>query len=481
MGTAILWFRRDLRLDDNPALHAALKAGHCVLPLYIHAPEEEAPWPPGAASRWWLHHALAVLGQSLRKAGSGLVLRAGDSLRELERIIDGERVEAVYWNRLYEPAAIERDSRIKRALRDRGIRVESHNGTLLVEPWQVATARGDPYKVFTPFWTRASEFIADCRPLPAPKRLPDAPESFRRISVPLDALALLPTIPWDAGFADHWQPGEHGAHERWAVFRSRAITDYREQRDFPDRDGTSRLSPHLHFGELSARRIVADVRAARRDGATDDAGRDFYLRELGWREFSHHLLYHFPHTANAPLNARFEDFPWRDDPNALREWQRGDTGIPIVDAGMRQLWRTGWMHNRLRMVVASVLTKNLRLHWLHGACWFWDTLLDADLANNTQGWQWVAGSGADAAPYFRIFNPVMQGQRFDPEARFVSAWIPELRSLPVAWRHAPWTAPVEVLDKAGIARDSVYRRPILDVKATREAALAAFRSMSASN
>lgn len=475
MSTAILWFRRDLRLDDNPALHAALKAGHRVLPVYIHAPQDDAPWVPGAASRWWLHQALSALRRSLRDAGSDLVLRQGDTLVELEWLVDAFGVEAVFWNRLYEPAAIERDTRIKRALRNRGILVESHNGALLVEPWQVATAQGDPYKVFTPFWKRARERIIDSRPLPAPDRLPGIPATGGNASISLEALALLPRIPWDAAFADHWRPGETGAQARWAAFRDETLGGYREARDFPGRDGTSRLSSHLHFGEISPRRMAADILASDGGDATDG---DFYLRELGWREFSHHLLYHFPHTTDAPLNARFEDFPWQDDSDARCAWQQGRTGIPIVDAGMRQLWHAGWMHNRLRMIVASLLTKNLREHWLHGARWFWDTLLDADLANNTLGWQWVAGSGADAAPYFRIFNPVTQGERFDPEGRFVAAWVPELGSLPAKWRHRPWEAPTGDLERAGIARDSVYRRPLVDLKVTREAALGAYRSLA---
>jgi deoxyribodipyrimidine photo-lyase len=470
MTLAIVWFRRDLRLDDNPALVAALRAGHAVLPVYIHAPDEQAPWRPGAASDWWLHHALADLDAALAQRGSRLLLRTGGSAAQLQRLVAETGAGAVYWNRLYEPAIIARDTAVKQALRARGVRAESHNGALLVEPWQVQTRQGDPYRVFTPYWRTAQAQLADTAPVPAPQRLPPLPVA-RPAGVALDALRLLPRRPWADRFGDHWQPGATGAALRLAAFCDQALAGYQDRRDRPDRDGTSRLSPHLHFGEVSPRQVLAAVDAAAA-GAGEDAA--FYRRELGWREFSHHLLYHFPDTDRAPLNPRFDGFPWRQDDAALAAWQRGRTGIPIVDAGMRQLWHSGWMHNRVRMVVASVLTKNLGLHWHHGADWFWDTLVDANLANNTQGWQWSAGSGADAAPYFRIFNPVTQGERFDPDGDYVAAWVPELAQLPARWRQQPWTAPAAELDRAGLAGDCVYRQPLIDLRATRERALAAW-------
>ena len=384
----------------------------------------------------------------------------------------------MYWNRLYEPALIDREERIKRALRQRGLHVESHNGALLIEPWQVQTGQGDPYKVFTPFWKNASARLGEAVPLPAPERLPKLPGGLTSDS--LTDWALLPRVAWDDGLRAHWQPGEAGAQTRLQQFLDDTIGNYREQRDFPAEIGTSKLSPHLHFGEISPRQIRAAIDAARGSSAAWQENAAFYLRELGWREFSHHLLYHFPDTAQAPLNPRFLDFPWREDADDLHAWQQGRTGIPIVDAGMRELWHTGWMHNRVRMVVASFLTKNLRLHWLHGARWFWDTLVDADLANNTQGWQWTAGSGADAAPYFRIFNPVSQGERFDPDGAYVGGWIPELRALPVKWRQQPWAAPAATLDAAGVTRDSLYRRPMVDLKQSREQALSAYATIKAS-
>ncbi len=478
MATAIVWFRRDLRLADNPALNAAVRAGFRIVPLYIHAPHEEAPWQPGAAAQWWLHHALAALDGDLRACGSGLVLRSGDSLAQLEQLVEAVAADAVYWNRLYEPALVERDQRIKRALRQRGLHVESHNGALLIEPWQVQTGQGDPYKVFTPFWKNASARLGDAAPLPAPGHLPNLPDAAAGDS--LTDWRLLPRITWDGGLRASWQPGEAGAQARLRRFLDEAIGGYRERRDFPGEIGTSKLSPHLHFGEISPRQIRAAIEGADPGRATWRDNAAFYLRELGWREFSHHLLYHFPGTAQAPLNPRFLDFPWREDTRDLRAWQQGQTGIPIVDAGMRELWHSGWMHNRVRMVVASFLTKNLRLHWLHGARWFWDTLVDADLANNTQGWQWSAGSGADAAPYFRIFNPVSQGERFDPDGDYVATWIPELAALPAKWRQQPWIAPVATLDAAGLVKDSPYRRPMVDLKRSREQALAAYATIRAS-
>jgi deoxyribodipyrimidine photo-lyase len=473
VSVALVWFRRDLRLHDNPALTAALRAGHAVLPVYVHAPAEQAPWVPGAASDWWLHHALTALDASLAARGSRLLLRAGASAAALDRLVVETGAEAVYWNRLYEPAAIARDTEVKKALRSRGVHAESHNGALLIEPWDVQTQQGDPYRVFTPFWRSAQARLGAASPVPAPARLP-APSALSTLpSLVLADLELLPRLPWADGFRDVWQPGEAGALLRLQAFCGQALDGYQQQRDRPDHDGTSRLSPHLHFGELSPRQALAAVEAAAATGGVaSDA--EVYRRELGWREFSHHLLYHYPHTDRQPLNPRFDAFPWRQDAAGLAAWRRGRTGIPIVDAGMRQLWHTGWMHNRVRMIVASVLTKNLGLHWHHGADWFWDTLVDASLANNTQGWQWSAGSGADAAPYFRIFNPVTQGERFDPDGDYVTRWVPELAGVPARWRQQPWTAPAAELDRAGLARDSVYRRPLIDLRATRERALAAW-------
>lgn len=468
MSVAIVWFRRDLRLADNPALDAARRAAATVIPLYIDARDEEAPWTPGAASCWWLHHSLAALDASLKQLGSRLTIRIGPSEAALQMLIDTVGATHVFWNRLYEPAIVARDTALKSALRARGVGVESFNANQLAEPWTVATLSGGPYRVFTPFWRTLSSRVKPEPPLARPSRLgtPVLP------SMALDELGLRPTVPWDREFPEHWLPGEAGAAARLERFIDEVSAGYRTRRDRPDDDGTSKLSPHLHFGELSPRQIVYAFAA--RGRAIDG---DPFIRELGWREFSTHLLHHFPTTPERALNPAFDTFPWAAvDASQLRAWQRGRTGVPIVDAGMRQLWRSGFMHNRVRMVVASFLTKNLRYDWRHGAAWFWDTLADADLANNTQGWQWSAGSGADAAPYFRIFNPVLQGQRFDPEGHYVKRWVPELARLGPKAVHQPWTLKPAELAAAGIA-DSVYARPIVDLAGSRDAALAAYRSM----
>ncbi len=450
MSTAIVLFRRDLRLADNPALNAACAAHAQVLPVYIHAPDEDNAWPAGAASRWWLHHSLASLDATLRTHHAALHLRRGDTLEQLRELIRRSGASAVYWNRLYEPASIARDTRIKSALREEGIAVRSHHAALWCEPWQIATQQGQPYKVFTPYWRNLRPQLQATEPLPVP-RMPE----WRELpdGLPLAALDLVPRIAWADGLAASWLPGEAGAQELLEIFGDDAIGDYAHARDLPARHGTSRLSPHLHFGEISPRQIhfALDRRALASD-AKRRPDIEPYLRELGWREFAHHLLFHFPQTPTENFNPRFADFPWAAPDDALlARWQQGRTGIPLVDAGMRELWHTGWMHNRVRMVVASFLTKNLRQHWQHGARWFWDTLVDADLANNTLGWQWVAGCGADAAPYFRVFNPVTQAKKFDPDGLYLRRWLPELADVPLALLHEPWKDPA-CSSAAGIRR-----------------------------
>ena len=470
MSLAIVWLRRDLRLADNPALHAACATHERVLSVYIHAPQEEGDWAPGAASRWWLHHSLEALRASLHTHHAELHLRAGDSLGELTALIKATGAEAVYWNRLYEPTAIARDTRIKQALREQGVAAHSFNAALWREPWQVETKTGDPYRVFTPFWRNLRTLIDDAEPLPVPQPLRGATAEG---GMSLESLELLPRIRWDAGIAKAWTPGERGAQELLELFADDAVNDYAEGRDIPSRHGTSRLSPHLHFGEISPRQAQAGLWALldKRDGKRPDV--EPFLRELGWREFAHHLMFHFPQTHTANFNPKFDGFPWAKADDALIErWQRGRTGIPLVDAGMRELWHTGWMHNRVRMVVASFLTKNLRQHWHHGARWFWDTLVDADLPNNSLGWQWVAGCGADAAPYFRVFNPVSQSQKFDAKGEYLARWIPELANAVPALRHEPWKDP-------SLLRRSGYPAPMVDLGESRVAALEAYQAVKA--
>jgi deoxyribodipyrimidine photo-lyase len=473
VSTAIVWFRRDLRLADQPALTQALAAADTVIPVHVHSPGEEGAWAPGGASRWWLHHSLAALDTELRVRGSRLVLREGPALAALEALIAETGATAVYWNRLYEPALIERDKSVKQALAAVGIEAVSCSGHLLFEPWTVKNGAGEPYRVFTPFWKACVAQLGTLpAPLPAPDRLPAVPATLS--SRPLAALQLLPKLRWDGGLAEAWLPGEAGAMARLARFVDEAIEAYDADRNRPDLPGSSRLSPYLHFGELSPRQALA---AARAPGLGDSAGAVSFIRELGWREFAHHLLFHFPHTTDAPLDARFEGLAWREEPADLEAWRRGRTGYPIVDAGMRELWTTGWMHNRVRMIVASLLTKNLFTHWRHGAHWFWDTLVDADLANNTLGWQWAAGCGADAAPYYRIFNPVLQAEKFDPARAYIRRWVPEIAALPDKYVHCPWQAPAEVLLAAGVRLGQDYPLPVVDPRSSRDEALRRFEGL----
>ncbi len=461
-GPTLIWLRRDLRLTDQPALNAARERGGPVIPVFIHAPEEEAPWQPGAASRWWLHHSLQALDDDLRARGSRLTLRAGPSLDTLRTLVRETGATAVYWNRLYDPAFVQRDPDIQAGLRTDGIEARGFNAHLLVEPWEIETGQGHPYKVFSPFWKTCLKHGIDQDPLPAPAVLP-APRTWPESLRP-EQLGLLPAIDWAAGLRASWTAGETAARERLDEFLDSGVRAYADGRDRPDQDGTSRLSPHLHFGEISPRQILRALRAAGLH--PDSGGPEAFVRELGWRDFAHHVLYHFPHTPEQPLNPRFDAFPWRKPEEDLQTWQRGQTGFPIVDAAMRQLWETGWMHNRLRMVVASFLTKNLRLHWQHGAHWFWDTLVDADLAANTLGWQWAGGCGADAAPYFRVFNPQTQGERHDPEGTFVRHYLPVLRKVETRYIHSP-----------GAGGAPGYPDPLVDLGDSRRAALDAFESL----
>jgi deoxyribodipyrimidine photo-lyase len=466
------WFRRDLRLADNPALCHAIEQGRPVIPLFIHAPKEEAPWAPGAASRWWLHHALERLAEDLAKRGSRLVIRQGSSLDELRALCAETGASLVTWNRLYDPATVARDTAVKTALRASGIEAVSFNAALLHEPWTIATGEGGPYKVFTPFWKRCLAEGTPPEPLAAPRKLV-APTRWPE-SLSIGALGLLPTIRWDGGLAQAWSPGEKGATAALRRFLDGAVESYDVDRDRPDLVGTSRLSPHLHFGEIGPRQVWHAVRQ-KTDPRSKDTQR--FLAEVGWREFAHHLLFHFPTTPEAPLRPEFARFPWRRSEADLEAWQRGRTGYPIVDAGMRELWTTGWMHNRVRMIVASFLVKHLLLPWQEGARWFWDTLVDADLANNTLGWQWTAGCGADAAPYFRIFNPILQGAKFDPSGAYVRRWVPELAGLPDAVLFKPWEASPATLAAAGVRLGANYPHPIVDHAAARARALGALERM----
>ncbi len=470
----IVWFRQDLRVQDNPALQAAADRGNAVIPVYIHAPHAEGDWMPGAASRLWLRQSLESLGKDLRQLGSRLIIRRGESLKELRYLIREMQANTVYWNRRYEPAIVERDKVVKSGLASDDIEVASFNGALLYEPWEIETKDGSPYRVFTAFWKACLGSGDPAEPLPAPERLA-RPRQWPE-GVELSDLALEPKVNWDADIRNAWTPGSEGAETRLQEFLDEALRQYSEGRNRPDMDGSSRLSPHLHYGEISPRQVWGAVkgRAALYSSKSSKESARVFLAELGWREFAHHLLYHFPYTTEEPLRDEFARFPWMSDKKGLRAWQRGETGYPIVDAGMRQLWAIGWMHNRVRMIVASFLVKHLLIPWQHGAEWFWDTLVDADLANNTLGWQWTAGCGADAAPYFRIFNPILQGKKYDPNGEYVRQWVPELAPLPTQYIHCPWEAPEGTLADAGIKLGRDYPKPIVDHGEARERALAAF-------
>jgi len=474
---SIHWLRLDLRLADNPALRAAIDHGGPVVPVFIWSPEEEMPWSPGGASKCWLHQSLAALEASLRERGSHLLIRRGPTLEALRSLVKETGAKAIFWNRRYEPAVIVRDKAIKEALRGKGIKTESFNSTLLHEPWTIQNQSGKPFQVFTPFWRHCLAQPDPDTPLLAPKPIVSParwPESLA-----LAELELEPRIKWAEGIRAVWQPGEAGAADNLKKFLAKVFDDYSELRNRPDVVGTSRLSPHLYFGEISPRQVWHGLKAmaAKRGLPVARWRGSQFLAEIGWREFSHHLLYHFPHTPAEPLRKEFNRFPWRKEAAWLEAWQKGRTGFPIVDAGMRELWTTGWMHNRVRMIVASFLVKDLLIDWREGARWFWDTLVDADLANNTLGWQWTAGCGADAAPFFRVFNPVSQGGKFDPDGDYVRRWCPELAKLPARWIHQPAAAPKEILLAAGVEIGRTYPQPMVSHVIAREVALEAFARM----
>ena len=470
----IHWFRNDLRLSDNPALTEAARSARPVVPVYILEDADSDPWTPGSASRWWLHHSLAALSESLGARGNRLILRRGQPKNVLRDMITETGATAVHVTRLTEPHAIKVDLEIADVLNELGIRFRVFDGNLLFPPESLMTRKGEPFKVFTPFYKTCLKRFPLQKPLPAPKRFICTKKPVKSDS--LDQWDLLPTGPdWAGDWLDIWTPGESGAFNSLDSFLEDSVAKYGTLRDRPDVEGTSRLSPHLHFGELSPRtcwhRSLMNVKPALRDDLEP------FFRQLIWREFSYHLLYHWPTFPEKPFRPEFERFPWLRDEEALRLWQRGLTGYPIVDAGMRELWTTGWMHNRVRMIAASFLVKHLLIPWQDGAKWFWDTLVDADLANNSVNWQWVAGCGVDAAPFFRIFNPILQGQKFDPDGTYVRSWVPELENLPNKYIHQPWAASEHILADSGISLGNTYPSPVVDHMDARNRALAMFKQI----
>jgi len=432
----------------------------------------------GGAARWWLDQSLRALDRDLRGRGASLTLQRGRATAIVPELAAECGAASVCWNRRYDQAGVAADAAVAEDLAARAIASESFPGTLLFEPGAVKTAAGLPFAVFTPFWRRARQLGEPRPPLRAPERIDGAR------AIPSETLGdwkLAPTAPdWAGGLRATWIPGEAGGRARAQAFLDTALAGYATLRDRPDRAGTSRLSAHLRFGEVSACQLwhaAHAARDARRDAQIAPGDVEKFLSELGWREFAYHLLHHHPDLATRNFQSRFDAFPWASDGPGLRAWQDGRTGYPIVDAGMRELWTTGWMHNRVRMIAASFLVKHLLLDWRLGESWFWDTLVDADPANNPAGWQWVAGSGADAAPYFRIFSPVLQGEKFDPAGAYVRRWVPELARLPAEFIHAPWRASDRALAAAGITLGDSYPRPIVDHQAARVRALASLASL----
>ena len=471
--TALVLFRHDLRIADNRALAAAAASGRPVVPVFILDEVSPGTRPSGSARRWWLHHSLASLARDLAHLGSPLVLRRGRMDDVADALVAETGADVVYWNRRYDPAGRAVDTRLKVALRGRGIAARSFEGQLAHEPSLLKTKAGGPFRVFTPFWRAFSAEAEPRDPVDAPAAL--LPPALPVASEALADWALLPTAPdWSKGFTARWTPGEAGARAALAGFIEGGLAGYAANRDVPEGDTTSRLSPHLAHGEITPYQIFSALKHGRTAGSPAD--REKFRQEVGWREFSWHLLFHNPDLGSENFNKAFDAFPWTADAPALAAWRRGRTGYPIVDAGMRELWRTGWMHNRVRMVAASFLVKHLLVDWRQGEAWFWDTLVDADLASNAASWQWVAGSGADAAPYFRIFNPVLQGEKFDPDGAYVRRWVPELATLPARYIHRPWEAPRDILFHASVKLGETYPVPVVEHQHARRRALAAYET-----
>ncbi len=472
MKKILVWFRKDLRIHDNPALWEAAQQG-IVIPIFIWSEEEEREYATSAASNWWLHHSLLNLQKTLESKGLSLIVRRGNSLDELTAILEQTHATAVFYGERYEPSIVRRDQTIRKRLTENGIEVRSFQSNLLFPPGDLLNQKNEPYKVFTSFWKRTMQETVQ-RPLPIPADFVGGDQVLPSLQV--DELGLLPAIRWDEKFHAYWEPGEKGAIARWQRFTEEGISRYVEDRDIPSADSVSLLSPHLAWGDISVRSIWHAVKRLN-DAETEEymhTSIEAFLRQLIWREFAYHQLIHFPTMVHTPLREQFKEFPWLGSDEEFARWQKGVTGYPLVDAGMRELWETGAMHNRVRMVVASFLVKHLLISWTEGSNWFKETLVDFDVANNAMGWQWVAGSGIDAAPYFRIFNPTLQSKKFDADGAYIRKWLPELAKLPSKYIHEPWKVQADVLLEAGIKLGTTYPLPVIDHSLARNRALEAF-------
>lgn len=477
MDTAIVWFKQDLRLSDNPALYYATLENNNIIPLYIL--DETLPDLLGQAQQWWLNHSLVALQDQFHQLKSNLILKRGNPYKILSELCKDYKVSTIYWNRCYEPLAIERDMKIKKEFMAQGIKIKSYQGNLLHEPWEIMNKQGTYFKVFTAFWKKCLTQPVDITILPTPAL---KPQKLALNSDLLNSWKLLPTKPnWAQGLSHTWQPGELAAQEQFAEFISERLKNYSMGRDFPAQNATSRLSPYLHFGEISCTQIWKTIKELEAHHPSLGSVCEHFLREIGWREFSYHLLYHFPKLPEENFQKKFNYFSWESNKKLLSAWQKGQTGYPIIDAGMRELWYSGYMHNRVRMITASFLTKHLLIDWRDGAQWFWNTLVDADLANNSMSWQWVAGSGVDSAPYYRIFNPILQSEKFDKEGEYIRRWVPELSRLSNKDLHQPWTTPKNVLRAAGLILGKDYPEPVVEHEFARERALARYKDSKDKN
>lgn len=473
---SIFWFRKDLRLRDHQVF-SSLQGAEALLPIYIHDLENEGKWKTGAASQWFLHHSLKNLDKSLQAFQSKLSFFHGNSLEVFKFLVRKFSVQSVQWSRSYESHQLKIEAEVEDFLVRSGIEVKILPGNLISEPGSITKSDKNPYVVYTPFWRAFVDSYKTYTELKfsAPPPLPPLNE---KLGVNCEELNLLPKIKWDTEFYQNWIPSEEEAHKRLDNFLKSNLLEYSKNRDYPGLQATSSLSPYLHFGLIHPRSILRKIE--KMHGPLKKISNKNiiqFCKELVWREFSHHVMHYHPQVPDESIRIIFNQFPWKTNLTHLKAWQKGKTGYPIVDAGMRQLWRTGWMHNRVRMIVASFLTKDLHIHWLEGARWFWDTLVDADLANNSQGWQWTAGCGFDAAPYFRIFNPITQSETFDPEGSYIRTWCPELSLLPNEWIHKPWLAPEQVLKRARVNLSHDYPLPIVDHKEARDYSLAAYKGL----